>query len=442
MDKRTSKLILTPLLLSLTGLFCRAQSTRPSVIVSETPPAERSIEDLNLVGAPVTMPRISDTLLGDESGFRQALFGEGILLRANVLPRISMNLLDGPVPPDQQVYIGQRPTWITGVNPILTADLRQVHLHNAQLNVGFGWRWTNWNPAGPKTVSLTSLYLYKMWRYYQVEIKAGYICNDTEFVGMQVGGSLATGAQGVYAVLPFQAGMSYFPLTAPSFNLRVRGPRSTYVKIGAQRSLDAGGGIATQARNRTGFRFIPKGDGLLLINEAGYVRASGRAAHYTWFRAGYLHNTTQYASKVTGHMETGNYCAYALLDYQLHRSESGAFGHGLYVGATVMVAPSRFDAYDRYYEARVYRKAPFHSRPDDVLSVVAAYRGHSRYVTSSLVTQGKTVWRSSPSMTASYSMHVSRGNYLTVGVGYVRGAAITPRIAGTLTVTTNWGVYF
>jgi hypothetical protein len=45
-----------------------------------------------------------------------------------------------------------------------------------------------------------------------------------------------------------------------------------------QRSLDAAGGLATQARNQSGFRFAPKGDKLLLINEAGYLRASSPTA--------------------------------------------------------------------------------------------------------------------------------------------------------------------
>jgi porin len=353
-----------------------------------------------------------------------------------------VNLLDGPVPQDQQVYIGQRPTWITGLNPVLTFDLRQLRLHNAQLNIGAAWRWTTWNPAGPKTISISTLYLYKMWSDRRVELKAGYITNDTEFVGMQVGGSLSTGAQGVYAVLPYQVGMSYFPLTAPSLNVRLRGPRRTYVKIGAQRSLDAAGGAATQARNQTGFRFIPKGDRLLLINEAGYQRASSPTAHQTWFRAGYLRNTTLYTNKFTGRKEAGNYCAYFLMDYQISKSNPQNPGHGLYAGGTVMTAPARFNAYDKYYEARVYQKAPFRPRPDDVLSFVAAYRGHSQYVTASMAAQGKTYWDSSTSVTGSYSIHVSRGNYLTLGLGYVRGPAISPRVADTLTFTANWGLYF
>ena len=442
MNQRRVNTILIQFTLAGSRMLCSAQTAAHTETFAPAPATERSIEDLNLVGAPVTMPKISDTILGVDSGFRRALFSEGLLVRANVLPRISVNLLDAPVPASEQAYIGQRPTWITGVNPILTADLRQLHLQNAQLNVGFGWRWTNWNPAGPKTLALSTLYFYKMWGVDRVEIKAGYITNDTEFVGMQIGGSLATGAQGVYAVLPFQVGMSYFPLSAPSLNIRLRGPNSTYVKIGAQRSLDAAGGLATQSRNQAGFRFVPNGDRLLLINEAGYLRTSSPSAHYAWLRAGYLHNNTLYANKLTGDKETGNYCAYALLDYQVHRSEFGAAGRGLYLGATFMAAPSQFNAYDRYYEARVYQKAPFRRRPDDVLSVVGAYRGHSRYVTSSLTAQGKPVWHGSSSVTGSYSMHVSRGNYVTLALGYVRGAAITPRVADTLTFTTNWGVYF
>ena len=333
---------------------------------------ERSIEDLNLVGAAATMPRISDSLLGTESGLRRALFSKGVLIRANVLPRFSVNLLDGPVPSSQQVYIGQRPTWITGLNPILTADLRQLHLRDAQLNIGAAWRWTNWNPAGPKTVALSTLYFYKAWREHRVEMKAGYITNDTEFVGIQVGGSLATGAQGVYAVLPYQVGMSYFPLTAPSLNLRLRGPGASYVKAGAQRSLDAAGGVATVARNRSGFRFIPEGDGLLLINEVGYQRAASPTSHQAWLRAGYLYNSTRYTNRVIGRAESGNYCAYVLADYQLRRSGSRNPGDGLYLGGTAMVAPAEFNAYDRYFEARLYQRAPFGSRPDDLLSFVAA----------------------------------------------------------------------
>lgn len=411
------------------------------------PPADSyPVEGLNLVGAAASMPPIRDSIFGVDSDFRRALFRKGLLLRINALPRITANLLEAPVPASQQAYVGHRPTWITGLNPILTADLRQLGLRHAQLYVSGAWRWTNWNPAGPKTIALTSLYFYKMWGQRRVEMKAGYITNDIEFAGLQVGGNLAAAAQGVYAVLPFQVGMSFFPLTAPSLNLRIQGPKHTYLKTAAQRSLDAAGGPATAARNQTGFRFWPKGNGLLLINEVGYQRASkveaGAATRQMWWRAGYMHNRTLYAHKLTGQQEAGNYCAYLLADYQLNTPEETNPGRGLYVGGTVMTAPAKFNSYSRYYEARVYQKAPFRSRPDDVLSFVAAYRGHSPYVIGRLRAQGKSYWRNSPSVTASYALHVASGNYLTLGLGYVRGAAITPRVKDTLALSVNWGMFF
>ena len=439
MNNRLVKIIFTMGLLAFAGALCNGQSTAAQ---TGTPESEYSFEDLNLVGAVASMPAISDTILGEESGFRKALFSKGILFRVNALPRFSVNLLDSPVPADEQVYIGQRPTWITGVSPILTADLRQLHLRNAQLNIGWAWRWTSWNPAGPKTVSLSTLYLYKMWSDNLVEMKVGYLNNSLEFVGMQVGGSLATAAQGVYAVLPYQVGMSYFPLTAPSLNVRVQGPKLTYLKVGAQRSLDAAGGVATQARNQTGFRFIPKGNKLLLINEVGYQRDSSPTDHQTWFRAGYMHNSTPYTNKLTGQKESDNYCLYFLMDYQLRKTNPQDTDHGLYLGGSVMTTPAKLNRYDRYYEARLYQKAPFRSRPDDVLSFVASYRGHSNYVTDSFVADGKTVWRGSLSFTGSYSIHVARGNYVSLGLGYVRGPAITPRVNDTLTLSANWGMYF
>ena len=193
-----------------------------------------------------------------------------------MVPRFTVNLLDGPVPEAEQRYIGHRPTFIWGLNPVFTADLRQLGLEHAQLNVGFAWKWATWGPAGPNATTMSTLYLFKRWGDRRVEMKAGYNINDQEFVGLQVGGSSSTGAQGVYAVLPYEVGMSYYPLMAPSLNFRFRGPGRTYYKTAAQRSLDAAGGQSTINRNPSGLEFLQEGNGLLLINEVGFQRAVQR----------------------------------------------------------------------------------------------------------------------------------------------------------------------
>lgn len=436
--------LLIPVLV-LTGLIaasgvCHAQSTTAPPI-AEPAAVRRSIEDLNLVGAAVTMPAFSDSLLGVDSDFRRTMFSRGMLLRVNVIPRFTVNLLDEPAPAGQQAYIGHRPTFISGVNPVFTWDLRQFGLRQAQLNAGFGWRYSTWQPASPNTLAMTSLYVFKRWGDRRAEMKAGYLTNDLEFVGLQVGGSTSTGAQGVYAVLPNEVGMSYFPLTAPSFNLRLRGRGYSYVKAAAQRSLDAAGGQSTVDHNQSGFRFRPDGNGLLMISEAGYQRPSTPAARQAWFRAGYMRNSTRYTNRATGQPETGNYCGYVLMDYQVRQPVPTSPARGLFLGGTAMTVPSEFNPYDRYYEARVYQRGPFESRSTDVLTLIASYRGHSRYVTGALLAQGKTVWQNSASLTSTYTIHASRGNYLSLSLGYVRGGAISPRVSNSLTFTANWSLY-
>jgi len=243
-------------------------------------------------------------------------------------------------------------------------------------------------------------------------------------------------------VLPYELGLSYFPMTAPSLNLRLGGPGNTYVKGFAQRSLDAASGPAAVARNRTGFRFDPAGDKLLSFGEAGYQRIASETVHDTWLRAGYMRNSTAYTDLATGIKQSGNSSSFALMDYQLRKPDASHPDHGLYLGGTAMTADSHFNPYDRYYEARLYQKAPFRSRPIDMASVVASYTGHSKYFTDALAASGKTVWRDSASVTGSYSLRVRSGQYLSAGLSYIHGPAITPRAHDALTFATSYSVFF
>jgi porin len=441
-DRRIRRMLATALLLCA-GILSNAQSNDAGQGLPDPPtPAARSIEDLNYLGGDAAMPPFSDSVIDVDSGFHRSLFSKGIAFRVITGIQYTQNMLNKPVPADEQVYAGQRPFESSFVQPILAADLHQLHLKHAQLYLGAVWNWASWNPAGPKSLQLWALYFYKAYGEDRLEMKAGYIANNMNFVGLFVGGSTATGAQGVYAVLPYEVGMSYFPLTAPSFNVRIRGPKNTYIKTAVQRSLDPNGGATEVARNHTGFRFIPHGDELLLINEGGYMRAASADAHEAWFRAGYIYNNTLYRNEVTGQSESGNYCAYALMDYQLLKSGREHPKQGLYAGGSFMTVPETMNAYARYYEARLYKEAPVRSRPDDVLSVVASHTGYSKIFTDNLVSEGKTVWRGGTTVTGSYSLRASRGNYLSLGLSYVDGPAVTPRVPNALNFVANWSVFF
>jgi porin len=421
------------------------QVENPSAAVDgeqNLPSSERSIEDLNLVGAETGMPPFSDSPIGIHSAFRQKPWDDGVLLRTVVQSQYAQNTLQAPVPADNQTYVGESPFEGAMMNMALTADLRQFHLKHSQFAaVGF-WNWVSWRPAGPKTFQIYGLYLYKAFAEDRVEVKAGYVGNDLEVIGLTVGGSAATAAQGVYAVLPFEVGLSYAPLTAPSLNARIRGPKNTYLKTVAQRSLDPKGGPMEVARNATGLRFIPHGDKLLLFGEAGYQRPATAEFHEIWFRTGYMHNSTPYTNLATGSAESGNHASFALIDYQLWRPDPLQPGHGLYLGGTVMAADPRFDRYDSYYELRLYRKSPFRSRPSDMASLVGYYNGHSNDLTKSLLASGHTVWGASASVTGSYALRVHPGQYMSIGLSYLHGPAITPRVHDALVPSASYLVFF
>lgn len=436
------KMGLITLFFVLMGARGQAQTATEAKLPDAPAAPERSIEDLNLIGSAAAMPAFADSNIDVNSAYRRALLSKGVGLRLIQQVQYAQNVLQAPAAADDQVYVGERSFEGALEHLILTADLRQFHLKHAQFYGSALWNWVSWNPAGPRTIQIWDLYLYKAFGGDRLEMKAGYISNDLEFVGLMVGGSTASGAQGVYAVLPYEVGTSYFPLAMPSVNVRMRGPRNTYVKAAAQRSLDAGGGPAEVARNHTGFRFDPKGDKLLVLGEAGYLRAASATAGEAWFRAGYFHNDTLFLNHAKGKMEPGNYVAYALMDYQVRRPDALQPGHGLYVGGSVMTVPSQFDAYDRYLEARIYEEGPFGFRPADMVSFVSSYTGHSKYFTDPLLAAGKTVWRNSVSLTGSYSLHVRQGNYLAVGLSYIRGAAITPRVDDAVNFASSYTLFF
>jgi len=440
---QTIRNILAAALLLCAGISSHAQNPDVAPGLHEPPkPEARSIEDLNYLGGAAAFPPFTDNLIPVDSSYRQAMFRHGVAFRVNAGPGYTQNLLDAPVDRQQQVYVGQAPFFSMWTQPILTADLRQLHLRRTQLFMGAVWNWVTWEPAGPKSLQMWNLHLYKVLGEDRVQIKAGYVANNMNFIGLFVGGSTATGSQGVYAVLPFEVGMSYFPITAPSFNVRFNGPRHLYFKPAAQRSIDPQGGPREIERNHTGFRFVPHGDKLLVITEGGYQRSSAPDVRQAWFRTGYLHNFTEFKNFATGDSESGNYCAFALMDYQLTQPDRGHPSHGIYAGGSAMTVPDTLNPYARYYELRAYENAPFRSRPNDVIAAVASRTGYSRYVTDNLVAQGKTVWRAGTTLTGSYSLRTSPGSYVSAGLTYLYGPAITPRVPNALTFLASWSVFF
>jgi porin len=191
-----------------------------------------------------------------------------------------------------------------------------------------------------------------------------------------------------------------------------------------------------------GLRFLPRGDKLVLIGEAGFRRPAASTRLGKWYRAGYIANNTPYSSLQTGLKKSGNYCGYLLADNQIWQPEKANPGRGVFLGGSAMVVPADLDVYRLYYEARVYYAAPFHRRPDDFASVVASYTAISQDYLRTLAAAGKTYWRASDSVTGSYTVRLARGTYLGLGLSYVNGPTISPKVPSALTFTAQTSVFF
>lgn len=198
----------------LASTFLALLAIAVQTLIAQAP--TRFIEDLNLQGADAFMPPFADSVIPVDSAFRRNLAAHGLALRVMTGTQYIQNTLAAPVAAHEQSYVGQRHFAAEFANPTLTADLRQLGRCGAQLNMSAVWNWVSWESASPKALQMMTLYLYKGFGEGRAQIKAGYTSNDIVFLGMQVGGSTATGAQGFYAVLPFEVGMSYFPTTAPA----------------------------------------------------------------------------------------------------------------------------------------------------------------------------------------------------------------------------------
>jgi porin len=442
--------------------FIRAQETSPETTVAQSVPAPapekaaesnaaklyeiehpggRSIEDLNLRGAYISLPPFSDSLFGEDNPVRQSLARHGIAIQHFGDTTFTYNTLTPPVPLDEQTYNGQRPTWKTSHYLMGSWDLRQLGVRGGQFYMIGSLQDISWNPGGPNAHQFSAIAYYQSLFHDKLELKGGYFTNDFEFVGTAIGGQASSGSLGVFASLPIELGMSYTPLSAPGFNFNVHLPKHFYTKVGLQRSIDPKGGVSEVDRDHVGLRFAPKGDKMLTIYEGGYKQAADQNHKEMWLRGGYFNNQSQYTNMRTGKTST-NYMYYVLADRQLTKVDAAKPYRGLYTGFTQMYAPPDRNSYTQYYEARMYMIGPFAKHPNDLVSVVASHTAYSEYTKAIDRAAGQSVWNNASSITGSYNARLYRGLYFSPGLSYTHGPAITPRAKSSLNVLAQFNIFF
>jgi len=147
----------------------------------------------------------TDSILGLDTPIRSGLFHHGLLFRMGANADYIQNTLAAPVAADAQSYIGQRQFGAYSINPVLTADLRQFGLRRTQLNINGHLQQGSWDQAQPAAWTLCNLYLYKEFGEDRAELQLGYIATDFQFIGLQVGGQVASGAQAFTPSCPMRS---------------------------------------------------------------------------------------------------------------------------------------------------------------------------------------------------------------------------------------------
>jgi len=409
----------------------------------------------------LTFPSFGDTFLQDYGGWRSSLSSVGIGLIEYNVTRFQTNMLDtpregprfNPFYESTQSYWGQKPSFNNFSVLVLTYDLSRFGVPDGQLQYSGFSTYSTWQGFVPDTLTTNFLAYYQTLFDRQLELKFGLLANQNEFAGQTVGNNFVTTGGPANTILT-QLGMSVSPVSTWSFRVTSHFGEHFYNESAVMRSLVVNGpsGNAvfdTDALNPTRFdwnvntsSYSPTaevgapGTGELFVNEVGYKQVVEPNSHYTWVRLGALYNNStfhDFTKSVTqgglirgpiGPTKEGNYGFYLLADQQLWQSAPDlpdTAGRGLYLGGTIMYARPETTAITQYYEGRLYMKAPFASRPKDLVSVVGYYQVSSPYLVDNLNTlnaigtYGKSAtW----SATIGYLANLRPGAYLTVGLNY------------------------
>jgi porin len=405
-------------------------------------------------------PSFGDTFMQDYGGWRSSLASAGIGLIEYNLTRFQANMLDtpregprfNPFYESNQNYWGQKPSFNNFSVLVLTYDLSRFGVPDGQLQYSGFNTFATWEGFIPDTLTTNFLAYYQTLFDRRLEMKFGLLANQNEFVGQTVGANFVT-TGGPANSIPTLLGMSVSPVSTWSFRLTGHFGEF-YNETAVMRSLVVNGPTGnavfdTDALNPSRLdwnvntsSYSPTvevgapGTGELFVDEFGYKQDAAPSSLYTWERLGVMYNNSTFhdftksvadgglVQGPIGPTREGNAGFYLLADQQLWQPAPDAVTtayRGLYVGATIMYACPKTTPITQYYEGRLYMKAPFASRPKDLVSLVAYYQVNSPYLVDNLNTlhavgtYGKSeTW----SATIGYLANLRPGVYLTLGLNY------------------------
>jgi porin len=427
-----------------------APSQPAPVIAAATPEANpyARFSQYMVKGWNVTMPDPSNYIDQDPFGYRTAMEADGFFFFGFSNNTFTYDLRnDNQLYGSPQLYSGQKPTIVTSNYAFLTYDLGKAGLQGGQLTAGVTYNYVNWEPAGPTHWHISDLKYFQTLFDGKAELTIGYLGNSIVYNGIYIGGNLAGGTFGVNANIPQETGQSTSLITRPGVNFKVYLGDGFYNLAGVQRSWNPGGAAAEIKANGFGFGTVGPHVGELFLEEFGYKCAAEAGEPFTWVRAGYGFNNSDYASLKTHGTTANNHYLSLLGDRQLLQLSDAptAAYRGLYAGFTVMDSPAEVDRFAQYYEFRVYMKGPFANRPFDSMSLVVNQNRFSKYAVASSEARGLLTDDQATTTSLGYTANVLPGVFLTSGLSYVNHPRTVTTIAeqrSALNFLTNVIIYY
>ena len=398
-------------------------------------------------GWDIPFPSYGDTLLQDYGGWRSDLAKAGIgilglsenVFSANVLDRPHNSPTYNPYYKTRQNYEGQRASYYNIERIFLTYDLGKIGIPGGQFQFAGAFARSTYQGFAPNQFGLNALAYYQTLFHKKIELRIGYYPAAYDFEGQFIGGNFAS-TTGIGGSIPVLLGLTASTSLSPTARITIHATKNLYEEFAVLRSDPVTGPTGNPffdgvKQNPVGLKWSLKsvpGTGTLYINEIGYKKEAAPGSMKVWIRAALLYNTSQFQdfsrlSDADGAnaRRKGSYGAYIFADRQLWQQapdDAKTAYRGVYAGLTAEYAPARKVPVTQYYEGRVYWIGALDSRPEDMLSLVYYHQVNSRYLIDA-VNQGSSNtgsygWHRSDSTTVSYTAHVAKAVFGTMGLGY------------------------
>ncbi len=410
-------------------------SSQPLIPITAPNPVTnpyKAADDLKIRGYNIPFPFAVDTLDQGAFGLRNALAAEGIGYTGISSTTFTDNVIRhqlpagnqfGPHSRDNQAYSGQLPTYTTQETLYLTYDLRKYGIPDGQITVAGQITSTNWNPGGPDGFDLATATYYQTLFNKKVELKVGALNNALEFIGPNVGNSLANGIFGPNASLAIENGLDASAFTTYGVNVTLHPTRAFYYKGDVSRGISPDGSIVEKLGNPTGTNFTTRNSGVITLHELGYKTEANATQKFTWVRGAADYSSSNYTILDNApHRGSPNWGVFFLADRQIlqtaaHPNPRTGF-QGIYAGFSVEYAPQYFDRFSQYYEGRLYGFGLIPGRPRDLASLVVAHNVFSEDAVQVAERNHLLAHHDVTAWTASYGIRVIAGVNVNLAVQF------------------------